>query len=100
MAAKGYPRRTTRKAPRIDGLDDAAKIGPASKSSTPARWRKTAPFLANGGRVLNVCRHGQDGCARRSKRAYAAVEPHPMAPTVFFAATTSAWQAAGGKRRG
>ena len=45
----------------------------ASRSFTPARWRKTARILANGGRVLNVCAMGKT-VLEAQQRAYQAVD--------------------------
>ena len=42
MAAKGYPG-DYQKGTRIEGLDDAAEDRRRRRSSTPARWRRTAP---------------------------------------------------------
>ena len=39
----------------------------------PARWRRTARILANGGRVLNVCAIGKT-VPEAQQRAYAAVD--------------------------
>ncbi len=44
-----------------------------SRFSRPARYRKTAQFSANGGRVLNVCASGKT-VTEAQQRAYAAVD--------------------------
>jgi phosphoribosylamine-glycine ligase len=53
----------------IEGLDDAAKVEGVEifHAGTKAKGGK---ILANGGRVLNVCAHGQDR-REAQQRAYA-----------------------------
>lgn len=70
MAAKGYPGDYT-KGSRIEGLDEAAKVEGVEifHAGTAA---KDAAFLANGGRVLNVCARGKT-IAQARARAYQAI---------------------------
>src|SRR6185437_10062190 len=71
MAAKGYPGEY-RKGSRIEGLDDAAKVGGVEifHAGTIA---KDGAILANGGRVLNVCAMGKT-VTEAQARAYQAVD--------------------------
>ena len=71
MAAKGYPG-DYRKGSRIEGLDDAAKVGGVEifHAGTIA---KDGAILANGGRVLNVCAVGET-IREAQARAYQAVD--------------------------
>ena len=71
MAAKGYPGDYA-KGTRIEGLDEAAKVEGVEifHAGTVA---KDGDIFANGGRVLNICAHGQDR-RRGAARAYQAVD--------------------------
>jgi phosphoribosylamine---glycine ligase len=71
MAAKGYPGDYAR-GTRIDGLDEAARIGDVEifHAGTVA---KDGQILANGGRVLNVCATGKT-VAEAQRRAYEAID--------------------------
>ena len=71
MAAKGYPGDYA-KGTRIEGLDDAAGIE-GVEIFHAGTVEKDGHFLANGGRVLNVCATGKT-VAEAQQRAYAAVD--------------------------
>jgi phosphoribosylamine--glycine ligase len=71
MAAKGYPG-DYQKGGRIEGLDDAARIGGVELFHA-GTMTKDGAILANGGRVLNVCALGKT-VTEAQARAYAAVD--------------------------
>ncbi len=71
MAAKGYPG-DYRKGSRIEGLDDAAKIG-GVEIFHAGTIVKAGAIVANGGRVLNVCALGET-IREAQVRAYQAVD--------------------------
>jgi phosphoribosylamine---glycine ligase len=71
MAAKGYPG-DYQKGGRIEGLDDAARIG-GVEIFHAGTIVKDGAILANGGRVLNVCALGKT-VTEAQARAYAAVD--------------------------
>jgi phosphoribosylamine--glycine ligase len=71
MATKGYPGDYS-KGTRIEALDEAAKVE-GVEIFHAGTMSKDGKFLANGGRVLNVCASGTT-VAEAQRRAYAAVD--------------------------
>jgi phosphoribosylamine---glycine ligase len=72
MAARGYPGEPL-KGTEIRGLDRAAAMEGVTVFHAGTRRNAEGKFLANGGRVLNICATGKTVTEART-RAYAAVD--------------------------